>query len=118
MAHRIYPATIISVYDGDTVRADIDLGFGVFLQNQKLRLARINAPEVKGDSIEAGKVSRDALRKKILEKPVELHTYATGRKRKEDKKGKWGRVLVDIYYEGVCMNDWLMEEGLAKAYEP
>ena len=31
--------------DGDTVDVDIDLGFGVWLNDQRVRLAGINAPE-------------------------------------------------------------------------
>ena len=43
-----YRAHIIKVYDGDTVTADIDLGFNVILKKQKLRLIGIDAPEIRG----------------------------------------------------------------------
>ena len=66
----IYKAKIKSVYDGDTVRADISLGFGIYTNNQKIRLLNINAPEVRGDSKVEGKKSRDYLRSRILNKNV------------------------------------------------
>ena len=39
-----YNAIVKDVLDGDTVKVDIDLGFGVWLNSQVVRLARINAP--------------------------------------------------------------------------
>ena len=43
-----YRAFVRKVYDGDTITVDIDLGFDVVLKAQKIRLVRINAPEVRG----------------------------------------------------------------------
>jgi micrococcal nuclease len=40
-----YRAKVVSVYDGDTCTVDIDLGLHAWVHNEKLRLARINAPE-------------------------------------------------------------------------
>lgn len=57
-----YRAFVRKVYDGDTVTVDIDLGFDVVLQKQKIRLLRINAPEVRGEQRQEGLKSRDALR--------------------------------------------------------
>ena len=42
-----YRAIITQVYDGDTLTADIDLGFGVWLRGQKLRLYGVDTPEIK-----------------------------------------------------------------------
>ena len=60
-----YRAFVRKVYDGDTVTVDIDLGFDVVLKGQKIRLVRINAPEVRGKERPEGLKSRDALRNKI-----------------------------------------------------
>ena len=104
-----YKAYVRKVYDGDTVTVDIDLGFGVVMQSQKLRLLRINAPEVRGKERPAGLKSRDALRSKIAGKWVIIKTQ-------RDKKGKYGRWLAEIMLDGVCVNDWLLTEGYAKAF--
>ena len=69
-----YSAYVTKVYDGDTVTVDIDLGFGVLLRKQRLRLLGINAPEVRGTSRTQGLASRDFLRKtqKTLNRQVFL----------------------------------------------
>ena len=50
----LYRATITSVYDGDTCTADVDIGFKVTVRGEKIRLARINAPEIRGANRKAG----------------------------------------------------------------
>ena len=105
-----YRAFVRKVYDGDTVTVDIDLGFGVVLKNQKMRLLRIDAPEVRGEERPEGLKSRDALREKISNKWVKIKTQ-------KDKKGKYGRWLADIWLEEECINDWLLSEGYASAYK-
>ena len=40
-----YRATIIRVVDGDTVDVDIDLGFGVWLKDERVRIMGIDTPE-------------------------------------------------------------------------
>jgi len=104
-----YRAFVRKVYDADTITEDIDLGFGILFKSQKIRLLRINAPEVRGSEKESGIKSRDALREKINNKWVKLKT-------KKDKKGKFGRLLGEIWLEGECINDWLLNESLAEEY--
>jgi len=106
-----YRAKIVSVYDGDTCRADIDLGMGIWVRNEKLRLLRINAPEMRGDEKAAGKVSRDFLRELVLGKEILIHT-------RKDKRGKYGRFLAEIWLEEaperwINVNDRLVEAGQA-----
>tara|TARA_R100000808_G_scaffold24982_1_gene60154 strand:+ start:5795 stop:6124 length:330 start_codon:yes stop_codon:yes gene_type:complete len=104
-----YRAYICRVYDGDTVTADIDLGFGVTLRKQKLRLLGINAPEIRGESRPTGLISRDQLREKIGNKTVVIRTQ-------KDKRGKYGRWLAEIFIDDVNVNKWLISEGLATPY--
>jgi micrococcal nuclease len=104
-----YRAFVRKVYDGDTVTVDIDLGFDVILKGQKIRLVRINAPEVRGKQRPEGLKSRDALRGKIGNKWIKIRTQ-------KDKKGKYGRWLGELWIEGECVNDWLITEGFAEVY--
>ena len=103
-----YRAYVRRVYDGDTITVDIDLGFGVLLQKQKIRLAGINTPEIRGEERESGIKSRDALRAKISNKWVRVKTT-------KDRKGKWGRWIGEIWLEETNANQWLLAENLAKA---
>ena len=104
-----YAARVGSVYDGDTVRTDIDLGFGVWLQNQKIRLFGINAPEMRGDDREKGQLSRDWLRDQLKKGPLTLQTI-------RDRKGKYGRWLGRLVVNGVDLNQKMVDEGLAVDY--
>jgi micrococcal nuclease len=102
-----YKAFVTKVYDGDTITADIDLGFGILYKKVKLRLARINAPEVRGIERDKGILSRDYLRNLILHREVLIET-------KKDTKGKYGRYIAEIWlFNGVNINDFLVEQGLA-----
>ena len=40
-----YRINIVKIIDGDTVDVDIDLGFGVWLKKQRIRLYGIDTPE-------------------------------------------------------------------------
>ena len=53
-----YKAKIISVYDGDTVTAVMDLGFNI-TNKIKIRLHGINAPEIRGKKRPEGLKSKD-----------------------------------------------------------
>jgi len=106
-----YTALITAVYDGDTVTAELDLGLKTAVKGEKLRLHRINAPEVRGDGKAAGTVSRDYLRSRVLGKEILVETI-------KDKQGKYGRYLAELWLkEGdgyVNINDELVEKGYAE----
>jgi len=102
-----YEAIVRSVYDGDTVRLDIDLGKSIWLHNEPCRLLGIDTPELRGEEREKGIIARDALRELILGQTVRIKT-------KKDKSGKYGRLLVDIYLkDGKHINQWLLDMGFA-----
>ena len=83
-----YMATLIKVVDGDTVDCDIDLGFGVWLKNQRIRLYGIDAPETRTKDLEEKKAGQDAKLRLIamMSNKFLLTTV-------KDKKGKYGRIL-------------------------
>ena len=93
-----YKCNIIKVVDGDTVDVDIDLGFGVWLKDERVRIMGIDTPESRTrDKIEKkfGLASK-AMLKRILGKTTILKT--TINKKGVDMKGKFGRVLGDFLY--------------------
>ena len=94
-----YTAQVQSVYDGDTCRVDVDLGLGIWIRNEKLRLSRINAPEMTGPEKARGVVSRDFLRELIDGQEIIIETV-------KDRRGKYGRYLAEIWIEqaGVWVN--------------
>jgi micrococcal nuclease len=104
-----YGATIVKVYDGDTVTAVVDLGFKIKM-TIRVRLAGINAPEVRGASREEGLKTRDYLRGLILNKKVMIKTQ-------KDKKGKYGRYIGVLYINDKNINELLVENQLAEKKE-
>lgn len=104
-----YSAQVVSVYDGDTITAEIDLGFKIKTE-QKLRLYGINTPELTKDERPEGLKARDYLRGRILHKRIFIKTV-------KDKTGKYGRYIVVIYLqEGdgyTNINRELVEYGYA-----
>lgn len=106
-----YVAKVSSVYDGDTYTVDIYLGLGVWLHDQKIRLLGYDTPEVRGDSREAGLVSRDFVRDLMNGKTVILRTP-------NDQKGKYGRWLADVSIEvegkQADLGELLLNKGLAR----
>ena len=104
-----YRAFVTDVYDGDTITVDIDLGFRVHMQGIKVRLLGIDAPELRGSTLEKGRESRNRLKEMILSKNVLLKTV-------KDKKGKYGRWLATIYLNGQDINQRMIQEGFAKEY--
>lgn len=101
-----YKATVVDVYDGDTITVDLDLGFNTWIRGERVRLARINAPEVRGTEKIFGLPARDQLKNLILNKRVTIKTL-------KDKKGKYGRYLVEIFLGGMNVNDWMVKKDLA-----
>ncbi len=104
-----YRAVVVSVYDGDTVTLDIDLGLYVWLRGQKLRLYGINAPEIRGKDKERGRAARDWLRAQLSGGECMIRTL-------RDRTEKYGRWLCKIYVQGRNLNHEMVELGLAEPY--
>ena len=85
-----YSCTIDRVVDGDTVDVDIDLGFGVWLRKERVRMYGIDTPESR---------TRDLVEKKygLAAKDFVLSFLPVGStqtlRTKKDDKGKFGRIL-------------------------
>ena len=85
-----YSCTIDRVVDGDTVDVDIDLGFGVWLRKERVRMYGIDTPESR---------TRDLVEKKygLAAKAFVLSFLPVGStqtlRTKKDDKGKFGRIL-------------------------
>lgn len=112
-----YKCTVNKVIDGDTVDVDIDLGFGIVLTDERVRIMGIDTPESRTrNKIEKlfGLAAKRRL-KELLSKQCVLKTEIN--KDGEDMKGKFGRVLGDfISADGRLVTDIMIEEGHAVAY--
>ena len=99
MQHNEYDVKVIKVVDGDTVDVDIDLGFGVTLTDERVRIMGIDTPESRTrDKVEDlfGEAAKARL-KEIMKHGGKLIT--TEDRKGEDMKGKFGRILGDFKVE-------------------
>ena len=111
-----YRVKILRIVDGDTVDVDIDLGFGIWIHNERVRIMGIDTPESRTrDSVEKlfGKAAGKRLGELLGETAI-LKTQIN--KDGEDMKGKFGRVLGDFVVDDQMATDILIEEGHAVAY--
>ena len=124
MIENRYNVKLLHVVDGDTVDVDIDLGFGVWLHDERVRIMGIDTPESRtSDKVEKvfGTASKVRLKELIGGKsgPI-LKTQIN--KDGEDMKGKFGRILGDFSVYHAPTDSWrmateiLIEEGHAVAY--
>lgn len=104
----------VTVHDGDTMRCD----------GKKVRIANIDAPELPGSSRcdprqlrrganpswcdhDLGYRSRDALRGFLARGPVAIHRQGTDR---------YGRTLARLSVNGRDAGEYLIRQGLARAW--
>jgi endonuclease YncB( thermonuclease family) len=103
---------VIKVYDGDTITIASKLPFNDSpLYRLSVRLNGIDTPEIKGkteDEKLAAKHTRDALAALILNKYVTL---------KNIQSEKYGRILADVYFGDLHLNEWLIKEKYAVKYD-
>ena len=88
-----YKVNIIKVVDGDTVDVDIDLGFGIWLKKERVRMMGIDTPESRtSDKVEKvfGLAAKARL-SSLLGSEAVLQTQVS--KKGQDMKGKFGRIL-------------------------
>jgi micrococcal nuclease len=107
-----YNCRIARIVDGDTLDVDIDLGFGIWKNNERIRLWQIDTPECR---------TRDKEEKKyglIAKHYVEAH-LPVGKtfKLQTLEKDKFGRYLGAIFVKNrSSINDMLLKANLAVKY--
>ena len=107
-----YKCKLVKVVDGDTIDIDIDLGFGVWLQKQRIRLYGIDTPESRtSDATEKiyGMAAKEFLTKWTNSGGLTIKTHKAA-------KGKFGRILGEIWCFNTNVNEKLVEENHAVRY--
>lgn len=113
-----YRAAIERVVDGDTIDCRIDLGFGVILTGDevRVRLREIDTAEIFGAPKDSEEYATGQRHKEFVEEWV---AQADDREwpffietRKDDERGKYGRwlALIKRRSDGAVLNDDLIEE--------
>ena len=112
-----YRCKIVKVVDGDTVDVDIDLGFGVWLKGERVRLYGIDTPESRTSDKEEkvyGLAAKKLLKKMCDDEWMILETA------EYDAKGKFGRILGSLRrttnYADQTVNEYMIEKYHAVPY--
>ena len=111
-----YRCKVVRVIDGDTVVVDIDLGFGIEMRNQTIRLRGVDTPEVR---------TRDAVEKmygNIAKEYVEYMLFAQEESegyvvlKSYTYSGKYGRTLGDFIVKESSLVEMLIDEHAGVEY--
>ena len=108
-----YNCKILKVVDGDTVDVDIDLGFGIWIKNERVRLYGIDAPESRTRDKEEKKYGLAA--KQFVLDNMPIGSFQVLRTLKDDV-GKFGRVLGVFVVNGKRLDELMIEKHHAVEY--
>ena len=100
-----YKAKVLRWVDGDTLLCLIDLGFYTH-KEERIRLARLDAPELRGPEKEEGKRIQQ-----LLSQRYPQGTFLTLESKKRDN---YGRFIGELYYHEQSINQWMIDQKLAK----
>lgn len=111
----VFKARVLDAVDGDTLALDIQCGFKMLREQEHIRLAKINAPEI---TTKKGKEVHLYVRDRLMK--------ARGVVVKTEKADDYGRYLGHVFYSfesdqvgevyarGVYLNDELLKKGMAE----
>jgi len=102
---------VTSIYDGDTFRANLKGYPDIIGKRIPVRINGIDAPEIKGKCYKEKALAREA---KML--AVEKLRNAKSIVLKNIKRGKYFRIIADVYVDGESLADILLDRNLAKEY--
>ena len=118
-----YKCKVLRVVDGDTVDVDIDLGFGVWLHRERVRVMGIDTPESRTrDKVEKkfGLAAKSHVKDMLPIGSIQILKTEVD-KSGEDAKGKFGRILGDFLLDQddgsiKRLTEIMIEDGHAVPY--
>ena len=107
---------VIKVVDGDTIDADIDLGFDISL-TKRVRLSGVDTPESRTIDLKEKKLGLES--KEWLKHKLEFAKDVLIKTELPDSTEKYGRILGNLYVnnEALSLNQQMIDEGYALAYD-
>ena len=114
-AKQIYNNIIIdkvtSIYDGDTFRVNINSYPDIIGKKMAIRVNGIDTPEIRTKCIKEKKLAR-------LAKQLTVSTLRNAKiiELRDMKRGKYFRIVADVYADGKSLADILIQNKLAVKY--
>ena len=105
--------SIVKIIDGDTFDCIMDLGFDVLLE-ARVRMMGIDTPESRTRDLEEkkfGLLAKENLMEKLDGEELIVTTEV------DNEKGKFGRILGWVWADGVNINNQMIIDHMAVAYE-
>jgi micrococcal nuclease len=108
--------SITKVVDGDTIDANIDLGFDISF-TKRIRLAGIDSPESRTTNLKEKALGLET--KEWLKKTLEDAKDILIKTEKPDSTEKYGRIIGHLFIndQETSLNNQMIDEGYALAYE-
>ncbi|MBJ7540037.1 thermonuclease family protein [Marinomonas transparens] len=104
-------SSIVSVYDADTFRVNIDGWTDIIGKNMPIRVNGVDAAEIRGKC-----KKEKILAKKAREFTRDFLASSSVVELKNIKRGKYFRLIADVYGDGALLSDALIQSGLARPY--
>ena len=105
---KAYKAKVLRVYDGDTFFVDLKCDFKIACKNIPIRVAGIDTPEIRGSEKVKGLLAQNFVENLLMgAKKVELRNL---------KRGKYFRIVADVYFDDKNLAELLLKEGYAVEY--
>lgn len=108
-----YQLKNIRVVDGDTIKADILLGFGITIR-RTIRLSGIDTPEKRTRNLEMKDFGMRV--SELVEEQIRKHEDDVVLHSERDESGKYGRLLGEVYVANLSLNKYLLMRKYAIPY--
>lgn len=102
-----------TVIDGDSFKVDIDSWPEIVGKGITVRIGGIDTPEMRGKCDEEKLLAR-----KAKQFTVEALRSAQVVELRNIKRGKYFRIIADVYLDGRSLSEKLMKSWLARVYQP
>ena len=103
---------IVSIYDGDTFRVNLDGDMPrIFGENISIRVANVDTPEIRTKCVKEKILARKA-KQFTVQKLREAKVIVL----KSVKRGKYFRIVADVFLDGVSLSNQLLDNKLAVTY--
>jgi|TARA_R110002020_G_scaffold431601_2_gene641648 micrococcal nuclease len=109
-----YGCKVSRVVDGDTIDAELDLGFNI-IHRCRVRLYGIDTPESRTRNKD--EKARGKLATKFLQDAISNGKHVILQTQLKDSKGKFGRVLASVIVDGININQQMITNHMAVRYE-
>ena len=106
------PDQVVSVYDGDTFKIDLPNMHPLFGDDISIRLFGVDTPEMRGttDEVKALAMQAQQVTEKALKEASKIEL-------RNPQRGKYFRIISEVWIDGESLAEMLKAKGLAKDYD-